>query len=69
MLDVRLEGPLPPEWLSEAAAAGGRSLPSAYVEDEGPQIPPDQAARASEEARSAIDEARLALFPLWGLMR
>jgi acetoin utilization protein AcuC len=67
MLDVRLEGPLPPEWLAEAAAAGGRSLPGGYLEDEGPQLTPEQVARASAEAGRAIDEARLALLPFWGL--
>jgi len=68
MLDVRLEGALPAEWLAEAAAAGGSSLPSGWLEDEGPPTSPEQAARASGEAARAIDEARLALFPTWGLM-
>jgi acetoin utilization protein AcuC len=67
MLEAPLEGPLPEEWLAEAAAAGGRSLPSAYLADQGPEVVAQQAVRASGEAERAIAEAQMALFPHWGL--
>jgi acetoin utilization protein AcuC len=67
MLDARPSGPLPGPWLVEAAAAGGRSLPSGWLEDAGPEPAPARAARARAASERAIAEARERLFPLRGL--
>jgi acetoin utilization protein AcuC len=60
-------GPLPPGWLAEAAAAGGRALPCEWLEDSPPERPADVAAQARAAAERAVTEARDALFPRHGL--
>jgi acetoin utilization protein AcuC len=64
MLEVRPDGPLPEPWLAEAAAAGGRGLPSGWLDDPAPEPAPGRRARAREESERSVAEARERLFPL-----
>jgi acetoin utilization protein AcuC len=67
MLERPVDGPLPEAWVAEATAAGGRGLPSGWLEDDAPPRPAQPASRAREAAALAIREARAAVFPHHGL--
>ena len=67
MLEEPVGGPLPEAWVAEATAAGGRGLPSGWLEDDAPLRATEPAARAREAAELAIREARAAVFPHHGL--
>jgi acetoin utilization protein AcuC len=67
MLDTPLDGDLPAAWREEAERAGGVHVPATYLDDCPPERNAAQASRVRTETARAVDGAREALFPIWGL--
>jgi acetoin utilization protein AcuC len=66
-LGVTVDGDLPEAWRQAALAAGCPEPPRGWLEDRGPSIDAEQAARAAAETEAAIEASRAAVGGYWGL--